>query len=79
MQRREYEGPANDPSRSEAVPKPRREHGSVHSGIERTGHAHVPDDAASDAATEILNAGERVAILAGAGAPHATDELVAAA
>jgi pyruvate dehydrogenase (quinone) len=39
----------------------------------------VPGDADVRAAADVLNAGERVAILAGAGALHATDELIAVA
>ncbi|RCW64721.1 thiamine pyrophosphate-requiring protein [Pseudorhodoferax soli] len=69
----------NDVQELDAVPVPPRAHGSVRSGIGSTRRALVPDDAALDAAAEILNAGQRVAILAGAGALHATDELVAVA
>ena len=36
----------------------------------------MPHESALRAAAEILNAGERVAILAGAGALHAIDELI---
>jgi len=62
----------------EAV-EPPREHGTVHSGIGTTRRATVPGEADLRAAADILNAGERVAILAGAGALHATDELIAVA
>ena len=41
--------------------------------------AHMPEDADLERAAEILNKGSRVAILAGAGAIHATDELEQAA
>lgn len=58
---------------------PPREHGSVHTGIGRTGAAQVPDAAMLQAAADVLNAGRKVAILAGAGALHATDELIAVA
>src|SRR5207244_7613413 len=37
--------------------------------------ARLPNEADLDKAAEILNAGKKVAILAGAGALHATDEL----
>jgi pyruvate dehydrogenase (quinone) len=60
---------------AEAVETPPREHGSVHTGIGFTGHG-VPSGESLRRAAEVLNAGERVAILAGAGALHATDELV---
>lgn len=66
----------NDVQEMEAVEKPPREHGTVHSGIGRSGHSVVPHESELQAAAEILNAGERVAILAGAGALHATDELI---
>jgi pyruvate dehydrogenase (quinone) len=62
-----------------AVETPPREHGTVHSGIGHTGKRVVPGDADVRAAADVLNAGERVAILAGAGALHATDELIAVA
>jgi pyruvate dehydrogenase (quinone) len=66
----------NDVQDMEAVQKPPREHGTVHSGIGRSGHSLVPHPAELRDAAEILNAGDRVAILAGAGALHATDELI---
>jgi pyruvate dehydrogenase (quinone) len=69
----------NDVQEMKAVPTPPREHGTVHSGIGRAGHAVVPPQNELRAAADILNAGKRVAILAGAGALHATDELIEAA
>src|SRR5437764_7980081 len=69
----------NDVQDMKAVPTPAREHGTVHSGIGRSGHAIAPPEEELRAAAEILNAGKRVAILAGAGALHATDELIEAA
>src|SRR5438067_4128266 len=66
----------NDVQDMKAVPMPPREHGTVHSGIGRSGHAIVPPENELRAAADILNAGKRVAILAGAGALHATDELI---
>jgi pyruvate dehydrogenase (quinone) len=69
----------NDVQEMKALEKPPREHGTVHSGIGRSGHSFVPHESELRAAAEILNAGERVAILAGAGALHATDELIEAA
>ncbi len=59
-----------------AVEKPPREHGTVHSGIGMTAKRVVPGDADLRAAAAVLNAGRKVAILAGAGALHATDELL---
>ena len=66
----------NDVQEMAAVPTPPRVHGTVHSGIGRAGHSLVPHESELRAAADILNAGERVAILAGAGALHATDELI---
>jgi len=59
-----------------AVETPPRKHGTVHSGIGIAGHSLVPDALELEHAAEILNSGEKVAILAGAGALHATDELI---
>ena len=66
----------SDVQEMEAMETPPREHGAVHSGIGRAGHSLVPHESELQAAADILNSGERVAILAGAGALHATDELV---
>src|ERR671938_357977 len=69
----------NDVQDMKAVPTPPRAHGTVHSGIGRSGHSVVPPQEELRAAADILNEGKRVAILAGAGALHATDELIEAA
>ena len=66
----------NDVQELEAVKSPPREHGTVHSGVGSTARSTLPDEADLAAAAEILNAGKRVAILAGAGALHAADELI---
>jgi pyruvate dehydrogenase (quinone) len=66
----------NDLQELEAVEKPPRQHGTVHSGIGSTGLPLVPGDASLRAAADVLNAGSKVAILAGAGALHATAELI---
>jgi pyruvate dehydrogenase (quinone) len=66
----------NDLQEQDAVPDAPRAHGTVHSGPGYSEPARVPGDAALQQAAEILNAGERVAILAGAGALDATDELI---
>ena len=58
---------------------PPMEHGTVHTGVGHAVESKVPDDAGLRAAAEVLNAGKKVAILAGAGALHATDELIAVA
>jgi pyruvate dehydrogenase (quinone) len=59
-----------------AVGTPPREHGTVHSGIGHTAQALAPNDAELQRAAEVLNAGERVAMLVGAGALNATDEVI---
>jgi len=66
----------NDLQEMDAVEVPPREHGTIHSGIGYTQHSLVPGAAQLKLAADVLNAGQRVAILAGAGALHATDELL---
>ncbi|OZI75764.1 thiamine pyrophosphate-requiring protein [Bordetella genomosp. 2] len=66
----------NDVQDLPAVEVPPREHGTVHTGIGFTSHAGVPGATALQNAAEILNRGEKVAILAGAGARDAGDELL---
>lgn len=59
---------------------PPRAHGTVHSGIGYTGRSGgVPSDGDLRRAADILNAGKKVAMLVGAGALHATDEVIAVA
>src|SRR4051794_17527574 len=62
-----------------AVPAPPRMHGAVYSSVGYTRPRIVPEQGDLDKAAEILNAGEKVAILAGQGALDAGDELVEAA
>jgi pyruvate dehydrogenase (quinone) len=59
--------------------EPPRKHGSIFSGSGYTRPKVVPFDIDLQRAAAILNAGKKVAILAGAGALHATDELIAIA
>src|SRR5690348_9936408 len=66
----------NDLQELEAVEKPPRKHGTVHSGTGYSAPHVVPRDEDLRRAAEILNSGERVAILAGAGALGATDEVI---
>src|SRR5690606_5936784 len=66
----------NDVQELEALESPPREHGMMHSGIGRTVRAARPAEEDLARVADILNAGSRVAILAGAGALHATDELI---
>ncbi|WP_238923102.1 thiamine pyrophosphate-requiring protein [Achromobacter ruhlandii] len=69
----------NDVQDLEAVPVPPREHGTVRTGIGVTSHAAVPPVAALANAADILNRGERVAMLVGAGALSAGNEVRAVA
>jgi pyruvate dehydrogenase (quinone) len=66
----------NDLQDADAVPTPPRKHGTVHSGPGYEAPRVVPTDAELDRAAEALNAGERVAMLVGQGALHASDEVV---
>ncbi len=66
----------NDLQDEKAVESPPHEHGSVRTGPGTSGHSLVPELADLRNAAEVLNSGERVAMLVGAGALHATDELI---
>ena len=59
--------------------EPGREHGTLHSGVGYRAPKMAPQDADLDAAAEILNQGKKVALLVGAGALGATDEVLAVA
>jgi pyruvate dehydrogenase (quinone) len=66
----------NDLQEAPAVPTPARAHGTVHSGLGFTRPRVVPkaDDLAR--AAKVLNSGKRVAMLVGAGALGATNEVL---
>ncbi|MET3588740.1 thiamine pyrophosphate-dependent acetolactate synthase large subunit-like protein [Pseudorhizobium tarimense] len=59
--------------------EPLRKHGTAHSGIGYRAPKTTPHATDLDAAAEILNAGERVTMLVGAGALGATEEVIAVA
>ncbi|MGO4440946.1 thiamine pyrophosphate-requiring protein [Rhizobium sp. RAF56] len=59
--------------------EPTRSHGTLHSGPGYRAPRVVPHAEDLRAAADILNAGDRVAMLVGAGALNATDELIAVA
>jgi pyruvate dehydrogenase (quinone) len=66
----------NDVQELDAVATPPRAHGTIHSG---TGYAPpriVPMEEDLRRAADVVNAGRRVAMLVGAGALHATDEVI---
>jgi pyruvate dehydrogenase (quinone) len=64
-----------DLQEAEAVPEPAHEHYMAHSGVGYTRPRVVPEEADLDRAAEILNAGERVAVLVGQGALGASNEV----
>jgi pyruvate dehydrogenase (quinone) len=64
---------------SEESAEPPHEHGTVHSALGYSRPVVVPNERDLERAAEVLNAGERVAMLVGQGALGATDEVVEAA
>ncbi len=69
----------NDLASEEAVETPAHAHGTVHSSVGYSPPVVIPSDAELHRAAAVLNEGERVAMLVGAGALHATDEVLAVA
>jgi pyruvate dehydrogenase (quinone) len=65
-----------DVQEMKAVEQPPHMHGTVHSGIGYSAPEVVPSEADLRRAADALNAGSKVAILVGAGALHATDEVI---
>jgi pyruvate dehydrogenase (quinone) len=59
--------------------EPPMEHGFTHTGVGHSKRPTTPPDDALRAAAEVLNAGEKVAMLVGAGAVGATDEVISVA
>ncbi len=59
--------------------EPPRAHGALHSGLGYARPRVVPAEAELERAAEVLNAGSKTAILVGAGALQATDEVIAVA
>ena len=66
----------NDLAEEPAEADPPREHGSVHSSPGYIRPRIVPPDEQLRATAQILNRGEKVAMLVGQGALHATDEVI---
>ena len=60
----------------EPYAEPPREHGTVHSGVGFSSPRVIPKDDDLRRAADVLNAGQRVAMLVGAGAMHATDAII---
>lgn len=66
----------NDLQTQPAVGTPAHAHGTIHSGIGFPPPKVVPEDQDLKMAADVLNEGKRVAILVGAGALNATDEVI---
>jgi pyruvate dehydrogenase (quinone) len=66
----------NDVQEMPAMEEPPRKHGTVHSGVGYSSPRVIPKDADLRRAADILNQGEKVAMLVGAGALGATDEVI---
>ena len=69
----------NDLQEADAVAQPPHKHGTVHSGPGYRAPRVIPTDGELRRAAEVLNAGERVAMLVGQGALHAAAEVDAVA
>ncbi len=66
----------NDVQTMDAVPEPEHAHGTIHSSVGYSPPRVVPHEDDLARAADVLNSGDRIAILAGQGALHATDELI---
>jgi pyruvate dehydrogenase (quinone) len=69
----------NDLQELKALEQPPSKHGTVHSGVGYSEPLRVPRDDDLKRAANVLNAGSKVAMLVGAGALHAADEVIAVA
>jgi pyruvate dehydrogenase (quinone) len=69
----------NDVQEEKAVPSPPREHGAVYSSVGYSPPRILPRDGDLQKAAELLNQGERVAMLVGQGAHGAADQVIEAA
>lgn len=69
----------NDVQEMRAVKKPPHAHNTIHSSTSYSRPHVIPEEADIKRAAEILNQGERVAMLVGAGCLGATDEVIAVA
>ena len=66
----------NDLQEMAAVEMPKHAHGTVHSGTGYSQPRIVPVEEDLVRAANVLNAGEKIAMLVGAGSLHATDEVI---
>jgi pyruvate dehydrogenase (quinone) len=69
----------NDVQEADAMHEGPRKHGVVYTGIGYASPRIIPHDDELDRAAQILNEGQRVSMLVGAGALGATDEVIATA
>lgn len=69
----------NDVQEMPAIRRPPHAHGTVHSGVGYSAPRVLPSDADLDRAADVLNEGKKVAMLIGAGAMAAADEVIEAA
>ena len=68
-----------DVQEEEAVPKPPRTHNMMRSSVGYSAPVVIPTQRDLQRAADILNSGERVAMMVGQGAANATDEVLAVA
>jgi len=66
----------NDIQEMKAVKMPEHKHGTIHSGVGHATMRMLPGDKDLEKAARILNEGKRVAMLIGAGALHAAEEVL---
>lgn len=66
----------NDVQELPSVEKPPHKHGTIHSGVGYSPPRIVPQDGDLQRAADILNEGKKVAMLVGAGALNAADEVI---
>jgi pyruvate dehydrogenase (quinone) len=66
----------NDVQELAAVAQPPHAHGANHSGVGYSRPRTVPAAAELERAAQVLNEGRKIAMLVGAGALHATDEII---
>lgn len=66
----------NDLQELDAMEAPPRKHGTVHSGLGYSSPRVIPKEADLQHAADVLNAGKKVAMLVGAGALQATEEVI---
>jgi len=66
----------DDVQQMDAVETPRRKHGTVHSGVGYVAPHPIPDRSELESAAEVMNEGKKVAMLVGAGALKAPDQVI---